>query len=319
MQALGPEAQAALLAVFTGEILGQADPREKETDAPPSSWGTASTPSKPSNGGGASLSTSAQDEAAVTTADLVRVERVLWSILTSSSPVWDAAVPTRAEAALCLRFCRRLLNASKWRAASPKGLMTEFAFGGGARTEERPSCPEGEEFFSAVQMLCVLSRALVLSYNALDKQQQSQGQAQGQGQGQEEGVTFGALLAALPPGTTSDVANSLLESLELCAALWRKRFDAVHFSKVTQGGAPGCFLPDGGKSGSASRGGKGGGGGNAGARTTSRPRDTLFSSTAAYLTQDRPAVPCRAVFEALNLRQQQESVEATFRRLFGVA
>jgi len=198
--------------------------------------------------------------------------------------------------------------------------MAEFAFGGGARTEERPSCPEADEFFSAVQMLCVLSRALVLSYNALDKQHQGQGQGQGQ-QEEGEGVTFGSLLAALPPGTTSDVANSLLESLEHCAALWRKRFDSVHFSKVTQG-LGGLDLDGKGKSGSGGGGSSRGGGraGAAGSRAV-KPRDTLFSSTTSYLSQDRPAVPCRSVFEALNLQQQQqqESVEATFRRLFSVA
>ena len=139
-------------------------------------------------------------------------------------------------------------------------------------------------------------------------------------------MTFGSLLAALPPGTTSDVANSLLESLEHCAALWRKRFDSVHFSKVTQG-LGGTALDGGkGKSKSGSSGGgssssRSGGGGRAGAAGSRavKPRDTLFSSTSAYLSQDRPAVPCRAVFEALNLQQQQESVEATFRRLFSVA
>jgi len=38
-------------------------------------------------------------------------------------------------------------------------------------------------------------------------------------------LKFGELLEHLAPGTKSDIANSLLESLEHCGKLWKKRYD----------------------------------------------------------------------------------------------
>ena len=62
-------------------------------------------------------------------------------------------------------------------------------------------------------------RALVLSYNGLSKIPEYDKSMNIE---YENSLTLQALLQCLPKGPTSDIANSLLESVEQCSSGWKK-------------------------------------------------------------------------------------------------
>ena len=193
-------------------------------------------------------------------------------------------------------------------------LISDLAFGAGAGAAGGAGAgagagsgagsglytPEVDELLSVVQLLCVLCRAIVLAYNGWEKANGAESPTAGSGSGSGLSLvsglvsgsapttapTFGELMSNLPPGTLSDVANSLLEALEHFSGLWRRRFDSVHFMRIQGQGAGGGVVPS-----------------------------PVALATAGYMTQGWPCVPCRAIFDALKLPQQQ-SIDATFRKLF---
>lgn len=311
---LPADSLTALLSVFTGEILSDSDPNPPVASEQLSGISSFGTPIRSSSGSSSNLTASSESAGVADSAiDLVAVEKMIWSLIMSPTSIVDAAVPTKAEAAHCLRFCRRLLNSSKWRVTAPKGLLVDFTFGGAPKDEKHNSM-EADELFSATQIMACLCKAIVLSYNGLEKREKEREKEKDPSNrggasspiptsnGRSTGIlTFGSLMAALPPGTTSDIANSLLESLEHCTHLWRRRFEGVHFTRKSLDHTESIAL--------------------AAARASIAvepsnflPRQTLFSATSRYMSQGRPPVPCRAIFEALNLPQQ--SIEETFKRLF---
>jgi len=147
--------------------------------------------------------------------ELVKVEKILWYLLNSSVGVEDVPAPNKIAASHCVRYYRRLLNIANWRLGSaPKGFLAEFAGVDHKATSKETYDPELDEFFSVIHMLSVICRAIILSYTALEKKQTITSE-----------LSFGELLEHLAPGTKSDIANSLLESLEHCGKLWKKRYD----------------------------------------------------------------------------------------------
>lgn len=147
--------------------------------------------------------------------ELVKVEKILWYLLNSSVGVEDVPAPNKVAASHCVRYYRRLLNIANWRLGSaPKGFLAEFAGVDHKATSKDAYDLELDEFFSVIHMLSVICRAIILSYTALEKKQTITSE-----------LKFGELLEHLAPGTKSDIANSLLESLEHCGKLWKKRYD----------------------------------------------------------------------------------------------
>jgi len=249
-----------------------------------------------------------------TTDDLVLVEQIIWCLVTSKTSVADALVPTKAEAALCLRYCRRILNASKWNGGykgkkslfdNVGGMLNNLASSigtGTSNTKELGSADVSthrtdiDELFSCITVMSVVCRALVLSYNQLQKESAVSDE--------QSDLTLEKLLFYLPLGTTSDVANSLLEAVEQCTSMWRRRFENM------------AFLDGADEEGAAKSGM---------AATASRhARNPVEGITFIYLTQEKPSLPCRSFFEVLNQKQkfqlikqgQEEAANSVFYSLF---
>lgn len=228
-----------------------------------------------------------------TSADLVLVEQIIWSLVTSKTSVADALVPTKAEAALCLRYCRRVLNASRWNGGykgkkslldNVGGMFNNLASSigtGTSNTKDQGNADIGthrtdvDELFSCITVMSVVCRALVLSYNQLQKETVVSDE--------DFDLTLEKLLSYLPLGTTSDVANSLLEAVEQCTAMWRKRFENMAFLDT---GAEEEGVPKNAQS------------------ASQQARNTVEGTARTYLTQEKPSLPCRSFFEVLNQKQK---------------
>ena len=243
------------------------------------------------------------DDSEITaSAELVLVERIIWSFITSKTSVADALVPTKTEAALCLRYCRRVLNASKWHSPS-KGKKSLFENMGGmlnnltasigtgtSNTKEQNHADENacktdiDELFSCITVMSVVSRALVLSYN-----QQKMQNGSISNDACNSVLTLERLMSYLPLGTTSDVANSLLEAVEQCTAIWRKRFENMAF--LEQAAQIQTLNTN-----------------FAGEKGGLQARNTVEGAARTYLLQERPSLPCRSFFEVLKPNKQKQDI-----------
>lgn len=181
--------------------------------------------------------------------ELAKAEKLLWALLTAHDDTAPIAVPSKSEAATCLKLYRRVLHTAQWKpdmlikpqAPQPRGLFSFVGLGGGSSfsrsmddsnndsdgsgIESTPSILlEVEELFCVINLLSALCKALVLAHKNHEKKTGVSASAHG-----EDAVavhSFEELFRTLSVGTKSDVANSILECLNSCAFLWRRRFDA---------------------------------------------------------------------------------------------
>ena len=251
-----PDTHVALLTVFAGDVM-----------APPGP-------------GAADVAPLSESPAAI-----AETEKLLWSLLNAQTSLQDTAAPLKADASLCLKHYRRILATAKWTVNTPRragGLLMDFAgFKPAAKAEETAFEMEVDEYFSVVHLLSVLCRAVVLAYNAYEKEGHA---AAGGGD-----VPLGTLLRSLAPGTRSDIANALLAGLDHCAAAAKKRFDRFVAAVPTL--APTA----------------------APATTVKRATDPARLGKAAFLRQTLPGVPGLAAFEPIAERSQ---VETNIKQMF---
>eukprot|EP01041_Mallomonas_annulata_P002463 gene2463-4782_t len=202
--------------------------------------GHAPLPSPPVTGeGAAAVSATTVVSSLVTTTsgpELARTEMFLWGLFMSNSPVHQAPVPSRSELSECLRHYRRLLLSVGWRVASSSsgssgsekksGSTTTTAGSTAVPPMEEPEFDlHTDEFFATVHLLSVICKAIILAYNAVEKEQIKLKKTVNL-----DHLTLGTLMSSLQAGTKSDLANALLEALEYCARLWRRRYDHLQFT-----------------------------------------------------------------------------------------
>jgi cAMP-dependent protein kinase regulator len=96
----------------------------------------------------------ADSASTLTAEDLAKAEKLLWALLITQDDAM-CTVPTKAEAAMCLKLYRRVLSAADWQ-ASTKGYLAGRAL---AVNDLNGEC---EEYFSLVSLMAVLSRTVVL-------------------------------------------------------------------------------------------------------------------------------------------------------------
>ena len=128
--------------------------------------------------------------------------------------------------------------------------------------------------------MCALCKLIVFGYNSLERRNVDI-------ESNHRQFNMVTLVEALPIGTKSDVANALLETLENCMLLWRRRFDRLLFS-LTLG--------------------------------KDSPADAIAAAKELYLKHDRPCFPSAKVLKLLCSKLPiEKSVEGVLERTFGVA
>lgn len=186
--------------------------------------------------------------------DLAKAEKLLWSLLTAHDDNAPIAVPSKNEAATCLKLYRRVLHTAQWKPDSlsskqaPQAGLFSFVGLGGSSAFSRSmddsndlasvgidSTPsillEVEELFCTINLLNAICKALVLAHKMREKKSATSAittaiPAISTSVDDAVVLTFEQLFSALPVGTKSDVANSILECLNSCTYLWKRRFDA---------------------------------------------------------------------------------------------
>jgi len=179
-------------------------------------------------------------EELLTLTDVNEAEKLLWAMI-SNSAVCESedVVPSRDQAALCLKIFRRLLQVAQWKPASvekPPEATKQKATGtnstangirwtGGRGAEHRisPTALVGEElseFFATVNILSVVCKAVIQAHNGHQKLLTTRPKSS---TGSVPVLTFTNLMDSLSVGTKSDLANNLLESLAVCTRTWQGR------------------------------------------------------------------------------------------------
>ena len=190
-----PEVLDAILSLFTGQIFS--------ADRPPA-LSLARTESNELDKHSSRLRAASINE----NKHMARVDRVLYTLLTTRENVSALPAITKEEAAMCVKAYRRLLLHGKWK------------FG-------QKCSSEIDEFFSMLHLLHTLAKVIFYSYGSREKTLSSLTGNASSGSG--EYLTYSALLGSLSPGTNSDTANAFLEGIEHCTTLWRKRFQSIWF------------------------------------------------------------------------------------------
>lgn len=268
---------------------------------------------------------------AVVRHDLAKAEKLLWALLTAHDENAPIAVPSKAEAATCLKLYRRVLHSAQWKPDTLSSKRTPqsglFSFVGlgassfsrnvddendlsGMGVDSTPSILlEIEELFCTINLLSALCKALVLAHKTHEKK------ALVRAAGAEALLThdtkvlsFEELFSALPVGTKSDVANSILECLNSCTFLWKRRFDANLMATFRE---TNYLLPA--KSASIVL-ANGSTAADAGKGLVSH---TIKEANKRFLLQDTPTVPACAVFKvATKHLPLPKSVHEFIQRLF---
>ena len=178
----------------------------------------STSPSSSQREGVTSFTSTTEDY--ITMSALANSEKILWSLLNSSTSVHKSPCISKTEASNLLRHYRKLLSNSKWRSVPVKstGILMGFAFGQKKKTEDTVFDAEVDAYYSTIQILSVLCRAIVLARNTREKIKDKK---------LDDScvdVTFGDLMDGMVPGTKSDIANALLAALEHCARHAKKKF-----------------------------------------------------------------------------------------------
>lgn len=238
------------------------------------------------------------------------VEKIVWSLLTSkdNTATFNCLVPLKAETSQCLRYYKRLLHAADWRVgALPKEVVEGTSAASNASKNESRFDAETDEYYAIVHLLSVICRAIILAYTALEKPKKNSATITVL---PENGVTFGSLLQILPPGSISDVANSMLESLEHCIRLWKKRFDKswgygshckVALMKPVSG---------------ASQIKRSNSNNTTSSINEAAERDHTEVAKEAFLRQQKPSVPSESLFKLVSTHLPVSSLEDNIMKLF---
>ena len=217
-------AQAAALSLFTGELYAEPHDGASDTLSRASTASTTPTAHSPAS--------------RAVPSHIPHTDTLLWSVLTSPAAVDDIPVPSKEDAALCLKYYKRLLNLARWNAHTAPGASTgPFAAASwlwGAATDTPLPSLEVEELLCVAHLMSVMAKAVVLAHGTHDQAERADPSAAGPSGASVGPLRLGAILRLLPPGLNSDIANSLLEALDRCVAVWRRRFRSL---AILQGGA----------------------------------------------------------------------------------
>ena len=144
---------------------------------------------------------------------MARVDRVLYTLLTTRENVSSLPAITKEEAGMCIKNYRRLLLHAKWKVGTK-------------------CSPEMDEFFSLLHLLHTLGKVIIYAYASREKALDGlchDSHDEREKTSSSEYLTYAALLGSLSPGTNSDTANAFLEGVEHCTVLWKKRFQSIWF------------------------------------------------------------------------------------------
>lgn len=227
-----------LMDILSGKIYSYIDPNDPSHLSQPSSILSMSSfffPSYVSQSQVSStipISTDTDKNETSARASLFSTEIRLWPLTTSPSYVSNGTIPTKSDLSTCLRVYRRIVNTASWKPTLGASKLGADAMDNGAsiRTvkllaglENINHALDVEEYLAVIHLFSVITKGIIFSYNIHEKSQAKK-------TSMDSNVTLKSLIKLLPPGTKSDVANSLLETIEHLSIIWRKKYDRINCS-----------------------------------------------------------------------------------------
>jgi hypothetical protein len=174
--------------------------------------------------------------------DISKAENHLWHMLGLKTEQDVIEAPSRVTTSYCLRLYRKILSESQWRAQDFSAKNTEvysFMQFMGINNVFAPLNPtstkmenkkgfqldsELEELFCCYNVMSLACRALLVSYNTVQKQHKRSSKASEEQMDQRSSLSYQHLLNGLGVGIKSDLANSMLEGLNSFTFIWKRRF-----------------------------------------------------------------------------------------------
>ena len=291
---------------------------------------------------------------------LGRVESILYALVTSRENISEFIPISQQDAAIVVKYYRRLLHLSKWKMGDI-ALHNTSVNGTSSTNGTNSGSSSGSdinEFFSVVNLIHGLAKSIIYSYAGKEKMfRVLDGDKSGNKNNNNNNglnvqnpdsatpspnLSYAILFSWVAPGTNSDTANFLLESLEYLSSVWRERYDVVWFFEkhfysnlsrkrivyVTSTSSMGSI--------SSSPEGRTGGGVSeqSAVKTTIKPviipdphmkyngQVSLTSNMHVrrnFFRREREGVPTTAIFNAgiMSRLPSPKVVENTFHRLFG--
>jgi hypothetical protein len=168
------------------------------------------------------------------------IEGTIWSLLTATDSWPDMDMPVSKEEAIhTLKRTKRILSAVNWKVIDSKNKSVSME-----ESNMNISMLETEEFMRMLHLVNIVCRTIVMSYNSAQKpplpfrpvNPHPKPRTNSSGQFSPSPPCFESLLDSLSPGTSSDLANAILEAMTLCGSVWEERFAAQYFTSSAPGG-----------------------------------------------------------------------------------
>eukprot|EP00603_Paraphysomonas_imperforata_P008233 CAMPEP_0114423204 /NCGR_PEP_ID=MMETSP0103-20121206/6025_1 /TAXON_ID=37642 ORGANISM="Paraphysomonas imperforata, Strain PA2" /NCGR_SAMPLE_ID=MMETSP0103 /ASSEMBLY_ACC=CAM_ASM_000201 /LENGTH=1099 /DNA_ID=CAMNT_0001591853 /DNA_START=45 /DNA_END=3341 /DNA_ORIENTATION=- len=150
------------------------------------------------------------------------IEAAIWGTICSTFIQSTTPSPiTKDEAALTLKRTKHILASVNWKVADSKkkdiSLMSSSI-----------NMVETEEYMRMLHLVNVVCRIIVMSFNSAQKP--SLPFRPTLPTTTASVISMEVLIDSLSPGTSSDLANAILEAMTLCSLIWSQRLDARYFS-----------------------------------------------------------------------------------------
>jgi hypothetical protein len=154
------------------------------------------------------------------------IDGAIWGTVCASRTKSIVKTPvTKEEAVITLKRTKRILSSVNWRVVDSKNKdLTSLS--------SNISMIETEEYMRMLHLVNVLCRTLILSFNSTQKPTLPYRPALPSTHLSD--LSMVDIIDSLSPGTSSDLANAILEAMTLCSWIWRMRLDAQYHASGSE-------------------------------------------------------------------------------------
>ena len=156
------------------------------------------------------------------------IETALWSLIADIEYYPKMPMPiSKDEAIFMLKKTKRILALANWKSKKSKAtkLPSDVLL-------ENISSIETEEYMRMLNLINTVCRTIVMAYNSAQKPNLPYQLVNPSSKANDSNI-FDYMMDALSPGTSSDLANAILESMSLCGPVWKLKYDAQFFTTTT--------------------------------------------------------------------------------------
>lgn len=167
-----------------------------------------------------------------------QIEGAIWNLVSATDSCPNMQMPVSKEEAIhTLKRTKRILSAVNWKVAESKtkslSMLVDESLHGSSMSI---SMIETEEYMRILNLVNTVCRTVIMAWNSAQKPVLPLQAVNPVAitQGADAVPSFEHLMDSLSPGTSSDLANAILESMTLCGSVWTERLNAKYFTTGSQ-------------------------------------------------------------------------------------